>query len=123
MDFPDLSVSPVVMRAWVTASKVVRVDWENWLYSVGCELSCVNSLYSAYHSSINFFCAGLSSSYTPRNSWGATVVWFCAKTADTRKISNIPMADLNIRFSRRAIHKGTSKRMLHPLSKNINDFP
>src|SRR5215472_17882928 len=77
MDFPDLPVNSVVISAWVTASKVVRVDMENWLYSVGCELSCVIWLYSAYHSLISFFCAGLNSSYVPWNSCGPVGALFC----------------------------------------------
>src|SRR5262249_4460342 len=99
MDFPDLSVSSVVISAWVTASKVVRVDWENWLYWLGCELSFVIWLYPAYHSSISSFCAGLSSSYVPWNSFGAVGAVFCALSIAANKSANVPVNCLNISFS------------------------
>src|SRR5215469_10879845 len=96
MDFPDLSVNSVVIRAWVTASKVVRVDMENWLYSVGWELSCVIWLYSAYHSSISFFCTGLSSSYVPCSASESVGAWFCALIVAINNKVNGPVNHLNI---------------------------
>src|SRR5437764_8199240 len=96
MDFPDLSVSSVVISACVTASKVLRVDSENWLYSVGCELSWVIWLYSAYHSSISFFCTGLSSSYVPCSSCEAVGALFCALSVVINKNVNGPVNHLNI---------------------------
>lgn len=99
LDCPDSSVSSVVISACVTASKVVRVDSENWLYSVGRELSCVIALYSAYHSSINFFCAGFSSSYVPCNSCVAVGALACAPTVAANKSANGPVNHLNIFFS------------------------
>src|SRR5215468_5457975 len=111
MDFPDLSVSSVDISAWVTASKVVRVDMENWLYSVGCELSCVIWLYSAYHSLISFLCAGLNSSYVPWKSCGAAGALFCAPSVATNRSDNAGTRHRNICFSQRSIETRKSQTM------------
>src|SRR5215469_16869033 len=127
MDFPDSSVSSVVISAWVTASKVVRVDWENWLYSLGCELSCVIWLYSAYHSSISSFCAGLSSAYVPWNSFGAVGAVFCALSVAANKSANVPVNCLNISFSGDRLIKpepAVLQCCLHSAGKiNVPGFP